>query len=74
MFMIIYQEVKQYKEEWAAVMEKLANVGSIVVNVGTMCQRHGLKEEELPPDLLSVLGSFQKYLSSLINVSCSNLN
>jgi hypothetical protein len=72
--MIIYQEVRQYKEEWTAVMEKLVNVGSVVVNVGTMCQRHGLKEEELPPDLLNVSGSFQRYIYPLINASRSNSN
>jgi hypothetical protein len=60
--MIVYQEVKQYKEEWEAVMEKLHNVGTVVVYVGKMCQRHGLKKEELPSDLLTVLGTLQRCL------------
>jgi hypothetical protein len=54
--------VKQFKEEWEVVTEKLKNVGSVVVDVGTMCQKHGLKEEELPSDLLTVLGSLQRCL------------
>jgi hypothetical protein len=54
--------VKQFKEEWEVVTEKLKNVGSVVADVGTMCQRHGLKKEELPSDLLTVLGSLEKCL------------
>ena len=72
--MIVYQEVKQYKEEWEAVMEKLHNVGTVVVYVGKMCQRHGLKKDELPSDLLTVLGSLQRYLFSLLKYSWSNPN
>ncbi|KAH9973589.1 hypothetical protein BGW80DRAFT_1308347 [Lactifluus volemus] len=58
-------EVKQYKEEWEAVMEKLHNVGTVVVYVGKMCQRHGLKKEELPSDLLTVLGTLQSDLDGI---------
>jgi predicted transcriptional regulator len=58
--MIGYQEVKQYKEEWGIVMQKLANVGSVLVDVGEMCRKHDLKEEELPPNLRTVLGSLEK--------------
>jgi hypothetical protein len=58
--------VKQFKEEWEVVMEKLHNVGNVVVDVGKMCQRHGLKKEELPSDLLTVLGSLQRCLFLLL--------
>jgi hypothetical protein len=54
--------VKQFKEEWEVVSEKLKNVGSVVVDVGKMCQKYGLKKEELPSDLLTVLGSLQRCL------------
>jgi hypothetical protein len=41
-------------------MEKLAKVGSVIVNVGNMCRNNGLKIEELPSDLLAIFGSFQR--------------
>jgi hypothetical protein len=58
--MIVYKEVKQCKEEWKLVMEKLAKVGSVIVNVGNLCRNHGLKIDELPHDLLAIFGSFQR--------------
>jgi hypothetical protein len=72
--MIVYKEVKQCKGEWKLVMEKLMKVGSVVANVGNMCRNHGLKIEELPPDLLAIFGSFQRYLFLLLNISWSNPN
>jgi hypothetical protein len=60
-----YQEVKQCKEEWGVVMQKLANVGKVVVDVGEMCRMHDLKEEELPPNLRTVLGSLERYVPDL---------
>jgi hypothetical protein len=53
-------------------MEKLAKVGSVVVNVGNMCRNHGLKVEELPSDLLAIFGSFQRCFFPLLNKSWSN--
>ena len=70
--MMVYQEVKQCKEEWKVVMEKLAKVGSVIVNVGNMCRNHGLKVEELPFDLLAIFGSFQRCLFSFLNMLWSN--
>jgi hypothetical protein len=74
--MIVYKEVKQCKGEWKLVMEKLAKVGSVVVNVGNMCRNHGLKIEELPSDLFAIFGSFQRcfFLRVLQNMSWSNPN
>jgi hypothetical protein len=72
--MIVYKEVKQCKEEWKVVMEKLAKVGSVVVNVGNMCRNRGLKVEELPSDLLAIFGSFQRCLFPLLKMSWSNSN
>jgi predicted transcriptional regulator len=42
------------------VMQKLADVGTVVVDVGEMCRMHDLKEEELPPNLRAVLGSLKR--------------
>jgi hypothetical protein len=75
--MIVYKEVKQCKEEWKVVMEKLVKVGSVVVDVGDMCRNHGLKVERLPSDFLAILGSFQRCVcafSPLLNMSWSNSN
>ncbi|KAI0294313.1 hypothetical protein B0F90DRAFT_1286987 [Multifurca ochricompacta] len=52
-------EVNLYKEEWGAVMQKLASVGSVIIDVGEMCQMHDLKEDELPPTLRAILRSLQ---------------
>ncbi|KAF8268852.1 hypothetical protein EI94DRAFT_1726693 [Lactarius quietus] len=38
---------KAVQEEWGAVMEKLADIASIVIDVGDSCQTHGLVEEDL---------------------------
>jgi hypothetical protein len=46
-------------------MEKLSSAGNILVDVGTICQKHGLKESQLPRGLLDGLRSFQRYLSPL---------
>jgi hypothetical protein len=58
---IVCQEVKSYKNEWKVVMDKLENVRNILVDVGTFCQRHGLKKEQLPSGLLDALKPFQRY-------------
>ena len=70
--MIVYKEVKQFKGEWKLVMEKLAKVGSVVVNVGNMCRNHGLNVEDLPSDLFAMFGSFQRCVLLLLNMSWSN--
>jgi hypothetical protein len=64
--MSIYQEVGQYKDEWGVVMQKLANVGSIIVDVGEMCRTYDLNEEELPPNLRTVLGSLERCVLRLL--------
>ncbi|KAI0291649.1 hypothetical protein B0F90DRAFT_1823673 [Multifurca ochricompacta] len=60
-------EVKVYTEEWGVVMQKLANVGSVVVDVGEMCRMHDLKEDELPPTLRATLLSLQTDLDGIIS-------
>jgi hypothetical protein len=58
------QEVKQLKGEWGIVMQKLAKVGSILVDVGEWYQANDMREEDLPSDLRSVLKSLQTYVPS----------
>ncbi|KAH9040453.1 hypothetical protein EDB85DRAFT_2140593 [Lactarius pseudohatsudake] len=53
-------EVKQCKEECEMVMHKLARIARIIVNVGKLCERHNLTEEDLPESLRAILGSLQR--------------
>ena len=61
-----HQEVKQCKEEWKLVTRKLDRVARIIVNVGEMCGKHNLKEEDLPAGLLDILRSLLSFVSSHI--------
>ena len=45
-------------------MQKLANVGSILVDVGEWYQANDMSEDDLPSDLRSVLKSLQTYVPS----------
>jgi hypothetical protein len=66
--MIAHQEVKQYKEEWVVVMQKLENVGSVLVDVGDICRMHDLREEELPPDIRTVLARLERCVLSITEI------
>jgi hypothetical protein len=59
------QEVKQCKEERKLMMRKLDRVARIIVNVGEMCGKHNLKEEDLPAGLLDILRSLRLFVSPL---------
>jgi hypothetical protein len=59
---MVKQEVKQYKEDWHDVMEKLADIASIVIDVGKLCQAHGLVEEDLPDGIRNILKSLHRYV------------
>ncbi|KAI9439181.1 hypothetical protein H4582DRAFT_121826 [Lactarius indigo] len=60
--------LKQCKEECKLVMHKLARVASIIVNVGKKCEKHNLKEEDLPPSLLAILDFLQRELDEIERV------
>jgi hypothetical protein len=42
------QEVKQNKEEWDVVMDKLERIAGLVDKVGTLCEKHNLEEKDIP--------------------------
>ena len=66
--------MKQYKEEWDAVMEKLGDVASIVIDVGESCQAHGLVEEDLPDGVRKILESLHRCVVPILNqVSLSDV-
>ena len=53
--------MKQYKEEWDVVMDKLGRVAGLVNNVGASCEKYGLEEKDLPRDLRSIFESLETY-------------
>ena len=59
------QEVKQYKEECEIVMHKLARIARIILN---LCEKYNLSEEDLPASLWDILGSLQRFVSSVTMV------
>ncbi|KAN0135988.1 hypothetical protein V8E53_006149 [Lactarius tabidus] len=58
-------EVKQCKEEWDAVMDKLSGSANIVIGVGKLCQSRGLSEEDLPDGLRTILKSLHRDLDGI---------
>ena len=54
--------VKQCKEEGEIVMQKLARIARIVVD---LCEKYDLSEEDLPTSLRSILDSLQRFVSSV---------
>ena len=42
-------------------MEKLADIASIVIDVGESCQTHGLVEQDLPDGVRKILKSLHRY-------------
>ena len=59
---MLKQEVKQCKEEWDAVMDKLSRSANIIIGVGKLCQTHGLAEDDLPDGLRTILKSLYRYV------------
>jgi uncharacterized coiled-coil DUF342 family protein len=60
--MSLLQEVKQYKEECEIVIQKLARIAEIVVN---LCKKYNLSEQDLPASLRAILDSLQRCVSSV---------
>ena len=46
-------------------MHKLARIAKIIVNVGELCEKHKLGEEDLPTSLRGILDSLQRFVSSV---------
>ena len=50
-------EVKELKEEWEVVMQRLEEVGRLVVRVRKWCQDRNMSQKDLPRDFCDVLGT-----------------
>ncbi|KAI0294481.1 hypothetical protein B0F90DRAFT_1919668 [Multifurca ochricompacta] len=58
-------EVKQCKQEWEVLMQKLSNVASVVVDVAESCQAHDINEEDLPIGLRAILDTLRSDLHGI---------
>jgi hypothetical protein len=57
--------VKQNKEEWGFVMGKLERIAGLVNKVGAMCEKHNLKERDVPPGLRAIFEPLVTYARHL---------
>jgi len=53
--------VKQHKEQWDIVKDRLETVASLVSEVGTTCRNNNLEENDLPRSLHTVFQSIETY-------------
>ena len=49
--------MKQNKEEWGFVMEKLERIVSLVDKVGVSCKEYNLEEKDVPGNLRAIFES-----------------
>ncbi|KAI0291040.1 hypothetical protein B0F90DRAFT_441944 [Multifurca ochricompacta] len=63
--LLLTLQMRGFKGDWEAVMQKLTSVANIVVNVGESCQTHNLKEEDLPAGLRTILLSIRTELDGI---------
>jgi len=54
--------VKQNKEEWGIVMDKLERIAGLVDKVGTLCEEHDLEEKDIPRGLRAIFESLVTYV------------
>ncbi len=53
--------MKQHKEQWDVVQDKLEKVASLVSDVGTMCRNKDLGENDLPRSLHAIFQTLETY-------------
>src|SRR5579863_6744618 len=56
------QGVKQHKEEWDLVMQKLERIASLVDKVRVLCEEHNMETMDVPRSLLAIFESLVKYV------------
>ena len=57
--------MKQNKDEWDVVMDKLERIAGLVNKVGAMSEKHNLEEKDVPPGLRAIFESLIKYATNL---------
>jgi len=58
--------VKQNKEEWGVVMDKLERIAGLVDQVGTMCKEHNMEEKDVPRGLRAIFESLVMYVGAFL--------
>jgi len=58
-------EVKQYKEEWELVMEKVEKVAGLVTYIGASCEKYKLGEKDLPDGLRMIFECLESELDGI---------
>jgi hypothetical protein len=57
------QEVKQNKEEWDVVMDKLERIAGLVDKFGMSCEEYNLEEKDVPRGLRAIFESLVTYVT-----------
>jgi hypothetical protein len=55
--------VKQHKEEWDVVMDKVERIAGMVDQVGSMCEEYNLEEKDIPRGLRDIFESLVTYVT-----------
>ncbi|KAI0286492.1 hypothetical protein BC826DRAFT_80615 [Russula brevipes] len=66
-------EVKQYKEEWELVMEKVEQVSDLVTYIGALCEKYKLEEKDIPADLRTIFGRLEIQLDGIGRALVQNM-
>jgi hypothetical protein len=56
------QDLKNNKEEWGIVMDKLERIAGLVDQVGTLCKEHNMEEKDVPRGLRAIFESLVTYV------------
>jgi hypothetical protein len=56
------QDLKNNKEEWGIVMDKLERIAGLVDQVGTLCKEHNMEEKDVPRGLRAIFESLETYV------------
>ena len=56
------QEVKQNKQEWDVVMDKLETIAGLVDKVGASCKEHNLEAKDIPRGLCDIFEYLVTYV------------
>jgi hypothetical protein len=54
--------VKQNKEEWSIVMDKLERIAGLIDKVGALCGEHNLSEKDVLRSLRTIFESLVMYV------------
>ena len=62
--------MKQNKEEWDVVMDKLERIAGLVGQVGSLCEEHNLEEKDVPRGLRVIFESLVRFVITYCCCDC----